>query len=161
RLTPRLISTGTIHDSAASRTTRPRGNGKTVGLANPGATAANQPVGAVIRGSRVPSRPLSTRSAMAQIRYAILAFGVVAMTAPAARADDARAVVDKAIKAHGGADAISKFLGHTVQVKGTFHGMGQEIPFTGTITSQGRDRLKVELEVEAGGQKFRVVNVVT
>jgi hypothetical protein len=98
---------------------------------------------------------------MAQIRYAILAFGVVAVAAPAARADDARAVVDKAIKAHGGADAISKFLGHTVQVKGTFHGMGQEIPFNGTITSQGRDRLKVELEVEAGGQKFRIVNVVT
>ncbi len=98
---------------------------------------------------------------MTRTRFAALTFAFVAF-APA-RADDAaeaRALVDKAIKAHGGAESVGKFKASVVTFMGTFHGMGMEIPMTGEISTDGPDRLKVDLEVEAGGQKFKVVNVV-
>ncbi|HVK10985.1 MAG TPA: hypothetical protein VM597_19610, partial [Gemmataceae bacterium] len=83
------------------------------------------------------------------------------LAAAPVRADDARAVVEKALKAHGGAETLAKFPAVTVGFKGTFHGMGQEIPMTGQVTSQGVDRIKMDMEIEAGGQKIRVVNVIT
>src|SRR5215218_1425378 len=94
-------------------------------------------------------------------RFAVLTVGLVLAAAPA-RADDAaaKAIVEKALKAHGGADTIAKFPAVTLSFKGTFHGMGQEIPMTGQVTSQGPDQIKMDMEVEAGGQKFRIVNVI-
>jgi hypothetical protein len=96
-------------------------------------------------------------------RHAFLAVGLVVAAALPARADDAaaaRALVDKAIKAHGGEANLAKFTAATVTMKGTFHGMGQEIPFTGEVATQGADQLKINIEVEAAGQKFRIVNVL-
>jgi hypothetical protein len=79
-----------------------------------------------------------------------------------ARADDAadaRALVDKAVKAQGGAE-LAKFSAITVRMKGTVQVMGQAVAFTGEAIGSGPDRQKVDLEVEAGGQKFRVVHVL-
>ncbi len=100
---------------------------------------------------------------MRHVRHAVLAFGVVVGFAVPARADDAgdaRALVEKAVKAHGGREKLAKLTGHTLQFKGTFHGMGQAIPMTGEIKTQGADRQRIEVEVEAGGQKFRVLVVL-
>ena len=99
---------------------------------------------------------------MTHFRYAVAA---VALTlAPlSARADDAadaRAVVEKAIKAHGGQENLAKFKGSAVTFKGTFHGMGDGIPMSGTVTSFGADKQKVDIVVEAGGQKIPVVIVL-
>jgi hypothetical protein len=99
---------------------------------------------------------------MSHVQHAVLAFGfVVAVNVPA-RADDAadaKALVEKAIKAHGGQDKLAKFTGHTVKFKGNFHGMGQAIPMTGEVSTQGNDKIRVDVEVEAGGMKFRIINV--
>ncbi|HJZ59013.1 MAG TPA: hypothetical protein VKE74_28980 [Gemmataceae bacterium] len=101
---------------------------------------------------------------MRHSRRAFLAFGVVLATAVAARADDdaaaARALVDKAVRAHGGQAELEKLPGVTIKFKGTFHGMGQAIPFTGEIATLGRDQQRIEIVAEAGGQKFRIVNVL-
>jgi hypothetical protein len=99
---------------------------------------------------------------MTHVRRAVLAFGVaVAVTAPA-RADDAadaQALVEKAIKAQGGRDKLDKFAGHITKFKGSFHGMGQAIPITGEISTQGKDKFRMDAEVEAGGMKFQFVTV--
>jgi hypothetical protein len=115
------------------------------------------------RQARVPA----ARPAMKRIRYAVLTFGfLVAAVVPTRAADvkddakQARALVDKAIKAHGGAETVGKFHGTVVTFKGTFHGMGMELPMSGGISTSGADKVKADIEVEAGGQRFKVVNVV-
>ena len=92
-----------------------------------------------------------------------LTFGFALAVAPPARADDAadaRALVEKAVKAHGGQDKLDKLPGLTVKFKGTFHGMGEGIPITGEVSTQGPDKQRIEIEVEAGGQKIPIVIVV-
>jgi hypothetical protein len=87
---------------------------------------------------------------------------LLVMTALAARADDdaaARAVIDKAIDAHGG-DKLVKLAAVSVKFKATFHGMGQAIPMSGDVITHGHDRQKVDVEVEAGGLKIRFVQVL-
>jgi hypothetical protein len=100
---------------------------------------------------------------MCHVRHAVLAFGfALAVTAPL-RADDAadaRAIIEKAVKAHGGQDNLDKFTGHVTKFKGTLHAMGMAIPMTGEISMQGNDKVRVDVQVEAGGMKFHVINVV-
>jgi hypothetical protein len=96
-------------------------------------------------------------------------FGVAAvLVALAARAaggqgDDAAAkeVIDKAIKAGGGAAALEKYKASTSKFKGTFYGMGAGIPITGSSASQLPDRARNEMEIEANGQTFTAVQVIS
>jgi len=100
---------------------------------------------------------------MTRIRLAGLSFALALLATTSARGDDAadaRALIDKAIKAHGGAANLAKFKGGAVTFSGTFHGMGMKVPMTGTISTFGADRLKADIEVEADGQKFRVMQVL-
>ena len=99
---------------------------------------------------------------MSHVRHAVLALGVVIGVSVPVRADDAadaRALVDKAIKAQGGQEKLAKLNAHVIKFKGNFHGMGQAIPMSGEITTQGNDKVKVDVEIDAGGMKIRVVNV--
>ncbi|MBA4066156.1 MAG: hypothetical protein C0501_21050 [Isosphaera sp.] len=99
---------------------------------------------------------------MSHVRYALAALGFVfaaAAPAPADDAADARALVEKAVKAHGGQDKLEKFAAVTTAFKGKFLAMGQAIDMAGEVVTQGADQVKVDVEVEAGGQKVRVVNV--
>jgi hypothetical protein len=96
-------------------------------------------------------------------RNAHLVLGLVVATTVPARADDAadaRALVEKAIKAQGGADKLEKFTATVVKFKGEFHGMGEAIPMTGEVYAQGSDKHKLDAEVAVGGQKFRIVTVL-
>jgi hypothetical protein len=100
---------------------------------------------------------------MTRTRLAVLTFGLALAATTAARGDDAaeaRALLDKAVKAHGGVENVAKYKGSATAFKGTFHGMGLKIPMSGTVTTFGPDRVKADIEVEAGGQTFRVVNVL-
>lgn len=100
---------------------------------------------------------------MSHVRESLAAFAFLAAVSVPARADDAadaRAVVEKAVKAHGGQENLDKFPAHSLQFKGNFHGMGQAIPMTGVVAVQGLEKQKLDVEVEAGGQKFRVVTVL-
>lgn len=99
---------------------------------------------------------------MRHMLYAGLVVGaVLAGTAPARAEDDpaARAVVEKAIKAHGG-DELAKLKAITLSMKGKIHTMGLEVGFTGEIQTYGPDKLKLDIEAEAAGQKVRVINVL-
>lgn len=94
---------------------------------------------------------------------AVLALGFVVAAAGSGRADDAadaRALVEKAVKAHGGQDKLDKLPATAIKFKGTFHGQGAELPMTGAVLTDGADKQRIDIEVEAGGQKIPIVIVL-
>jgi hypothetical protein len=80
----------------------------------------------------------------------------------AARADDQKDLSDlvaKAVKAHGGADNIAKAKIIIMKGKGKFYGINEDgIPYGGTWSIQDPDRIRVEIEGEVMGQKFKFVH---
>jgi hypothetical protein len=82
-------------------------------------------------------------------------------TSGAARADDQKDLndlVEKAVKAHGGADNLAKTKAFVMKGKGKFYGLNDDgIPYTGVWSIQEPDRMRVEIEGEFMGQKFKVV----
>jgi hypothetical protein len=57
----------------------------------------------------------------------------------------ARAIVDKAIKAQGGEAALAKHSAATFKEKGTYHGMGKPLPYTGSYAVQFPDKFRMEI----------------
>jgi hypothetical protein len=97
------------------------------------------------------------------VSAASVAFLLFAFAGPS-RADDKadlQKVIDKAIKAHGGAEKLEKVKALTFKMKGKFYGMGEEgIDFTGEFASQEPDKSRVEISGEVMGTKFKFVQVV-
>jgi hypothetical protein len=58
----------------------------------------------------------------------------------------ARQIVEKAVKALGGADKISKFPSWTIKEKGTYYGMGQGLPYEGVYSFHLPDRFAMEIQ---------------
>jgi hypothetical protein len=82
---------------------------------------------------------------------------LIAVRTPAAD-DDAKAIIEKAIKAHGGADRLAKFNAVRSKAKGTIDLAGG-IAFTSESAVQYPDKLKETVEVEVNGNKATVVTV--
>lgn len=83
------------------------------------------------------------------MRNLVCALLAVAFFVTLSRADDAadaRAVIDKAIKAAGGEAALAKFSAQTFREKGTYYGMGDGLPYTGVYSVQWPDRFRMEIE---------------
>lgn len=92
-------------------------------------------------------------------RIGILSFTIclVLGSASSVRADDQaelKALVDKAIKAAGGEEKLTKFKATTWKSKGTFHGMGVAIPYTSEWASQGATQFRALISSEIDGNKF-------
>src|SRR5262249_4954677 len=87
---------------------------------------------------------------------------LVCSTGGAVRADDgdAKAVLDKAIKAKGGEAKLSMGKAATWKTKGTFSFGGNESNFTAQTTIQGLDQLRGEFEGDFMGNKFMAVTVL-
>lgn len=87
---------------------------------------------------------------------------VLAAAGPSRAADEAaaRAVVDKAIQAHGGEATLAKFPASTIQLKGTIQQGGMPLAFTAEVASQGMKQQRIGIEFEVGGVKFRVIHVL-
>jgi hypothetical protein len=80
----------------------------------------------------------------------------------ALRADEQsemQAVIEKAIKAHGGAEALTGSPAITIKASGKYYGMGEGLPYTMTIYAQQPDKTRVEIDVEVMGKTFRVLQV--
>ncbi len=92
---------------------------------------------------------------------ATLSLGLAFVVA-AARADDqadALKIIDKAIKAVGDEAKQKKYMASTYKMKGTFHGMGTEMPYSGEAAIQLPDKSRMSLDFDIGGQKFNFVMV--
>jgi hypothetical protein len=93
----------------------------------------------------------------------LLAVGVLFLRAAAAHADDreaALAVVDQAVKAHGGERALAKTQYVHRVGKGALFLFGEESPFTVDTTMHLPDRLRDTVESERSGQKNRLTIVL-
>jgi hypothetical protein len=77
---------------------------------------------------------------------ALVAAVVLAGVARAAEGDDARAVIDRAVKAAGRGTDPAKRKALTWTTKGTYHGMGMEIPFTANYALELPDKSRMEIE---------------
>jgi len=97
------------------------------------------------------------------MRIVYLALTLTLTMAGTARADkqaDAKAVIDRAIKATGGAAKLAQFKAETFKGKGKFYGMGEGVDYTGEWAVQHPDKMRVQIDGEAGGMKFTFVRVV-
>jgi hypothetical protein len=75
--------------------------------------------------------------------------------------DDARAIIDKAIKAHGGQANLAKFQSQSIKGTGTFYGMGDDgIPFTGEFAFNGIDQSRFFVSATVGGQTFKILRIL-
>ena len=66
----------------------------------------------------------------------------------------AKPILDKAIKAMGGEERLSKIKAFTVKGKGTVVVDGDDVPFTFQTTAKGIDQYRSTFEITAGGEKF-------
>jgi hypothetical protein len=90
----------------------------------------------------------------------VLAVSVTVAAAGADEPADARAVIDRAVEAAGGSAKLAGLKAYTQKAKGTFHGPGGPVAFTGTWTVNWPDQVRAELDSESGGMKFHVVQVI-
>lgn len=73
---------------------------------------------------------------------------------------DPRAIIAKAIKAHGGASNLAKFPAITFKGSGTFYGLGEGIPYTGEWAVQGTTQMRIAIESKVMDVTFKFVRVV-
>src|SRR6516164_124077 len=75
--------------------------------------------------------------------------------------DDPKAIIAKAIKAHGGEEALTKYKATQSKTKGkmTIPGAG-EVEFTQEAASMLPDKLKETLMLDVGGMKVNVVTLI-
>jgi hypothetical protein len=96
--------------------------------------------------------------------WAVLAVALaLGLSGSVARADDAadtKAVVDKAIKALGGEEALAKAKNATWKSKTTITFNGADNEGTTVSTMQGVDHFRQEIEGQFGGNKFKGVTVL-
>lgn len=94
-----------------------------------------------------------------------VATAIVAATlgssAAAGDKQDAGAILDKGIKALGGADKLGAVKAVTWKAKGKIYLGGNENDVTSQVTIQGLDRVRNEFEVDVGGNKIMGVTVVS
>jgi hypothetical protein len=97
------------------------------------------------------------------MRCSLLACGLALLLAPHALAEDTpspRAVIERAIKAHGGKERLSKARADRVEFKGTLHVGKQEVPFVARTTVQLPDQFKNEMEMTIAGRLHTVVQIL-
>lgn len=73
---------------------------------------------------------------------------------------DLRAIIEKAVKAHGGDDKLAKLETVTMKSKGNYYGMGEGIPYTAEFAVQGPKQRRFTLSFSANGMEFKIVQVV-
>jgi hypothetical protein len=78
-----------------------------------------------------------------------------------ARGDDAAVagLIDKAVKAAYGETDRTKNTGLSWKAKGLFHAFGMPVEFTGEWFIQRPDKMKNQLDIEAGGMKLEIVQI--
>jgi hypothetical protein len=83
--------------------------------------------------------------------------------AGAIRADDqadAKAIIDKALKAMGGADKVAKFKAGSWKAKATGEEGGNKITLTTEATWQGLDKIRVDADAEFNGMTKKALFVI-
>jgi hypothetical protein len=88
----------------------------------------------------------------------LLACGATGL--PSAQQVSPRQVVDRAIKAHGGAATLAKYPAAIMTGKGTFYGLGAGMPFNGRWAVEGADKMKFTLDMTIQDKPFKIIEVI-
>jgi hypothetical protein len=98
---------------------------------------------------------------MLRVCTAVLSAAVLSAATPAARADEPKDVITRAIKAHGGEEALTKYQAAQARNKGkiTIPGVG-DVEFTQQVSYMLPDKFRESMELDVGGQKVNVETVV-
>lgn len=98
------------------------------------------------------------------MRTLMVATGTVVLLASFAGAtraqDEARALIERAIKAHGGAEALGRIRADKVKFKGTLVLQGHATPFFAETTVQLPSKYKNIIEMNHNGDKHTIVHIV-
>jgi hypothetical protein len=94
------------------------------------------------------------------LRGLALALGVLLSAVQPGRADDPREVLDRAIKAHGGADALVRTQVMARKVTGVMSLLGKELPFTIEAIQQLPGQLRLSSEMTVNNQKIAALRVL-
>jgi hypothetical protein len=86
--------------------------------------------------------------------------GLMLNVAAARAGDEPRAVVEKAVKAMGGLDKLTKNTASTMKAKGMFQGMGLNAPWTGEFWSQYPGQMKMVMDMDVMGTNIKFIQVV-
>src|SRR5438128_637955 len=97
---------------------------------------------------------------MQRLIGALSAIALFLVSSGLANGQEPKAVVEKAIKAAGGADKLGKLKAFTAKFKGKFDHKGESSDFTMNVSMQGTDQIKVELEVEDMGMRHKMTFAV-
>jgi hypothetical protein len=99
---------------------------------------------------------------MKRLLGAVLAVSFVCGSCGLSRADekDATAILDKAIKAMGGEEKLTKIKAYSVKSKGTLTIMGNDNDFTTSATHEGLDHYKSEFASRFGDNDFKAISVI-
>lgn len=73
---------------------------------------------------------------------------------------EAKKIVEKAIEAEGGKEAIEKNKASSAKVKGEMSLFGLDIPFTGEIVTMDPDKISSQIDATMQGQQLSIVQIV-
>ncbi|HEV3235713.1 MAG TPA: hypothetical protein VGZ25_01915 [Gemmataceae bacterium] len=85
--------------------------------------------------------------------------GILAFAGNASADDETQALIEKAIKAHGGREKLSEKKTIQVKTKGTLEIMSSSLPFTQEMTIQPPKQLKEVIDLDVNGIKITVNTV--
>ena len=85
---------------------------------------------------------------------------VMALPLKADDADAAKDIINKAIKAAGSEEKLSKLKAATIKFKGTFQEGDMNIPLTGEMITQGADQSRAVIQADIGGQAVTIIEVL-
>jgi hypothetical protein len=93
--------------------------------------------------------------------FLILLLGLLLVGAQRASAqnNDPKAIIEKAVKAHGGEDKLGKLQVYRAKMKGTLDAMGLTLDFTSEGLMTLRDRMRTEITLDIMGNKVSVIQV--
>lgn len=89
-----------------------------------------------------------------------VAVSLVLGASAASGADDVQTILDKGIKAAGGAEKLAKFKGESWKSKGTVQFLGQKHAFTADYYFQAPDQFRFDMAGDFGGQKLEITAVL-
>lgn len=97
---------------------------------------------------------------MRSLIYGWLVVCAMAYSSAGVRAEDAKVIVEKGVKALGGAENLGKHKVLTWKGKGTFHGLGMPIEYTGEWFIHPPKQMKGQIEADFNGMKLTFVQIL-
>jgi len=93
------------------------------------------------------------------LRAVVCGIALALFCGTAVAQDDVNAIVEKAIKAHGGEANLSKYKASKLKAKGTMSAMGMDLDFTVDAAAQLPDKMRNEIKLEVMGQAVTIIQL--